>query len=94
MIYGSGNGENTSETSVNFCCASGRNVQEDSHLHTRRRESGISLKECRVSVLRMPILNSFLSADCNTVQATKSVTPVMPLVLFYTKLFKFSWVYK
>jgi hypothetical protein len=30
---------NTSETSVNFYETTGRNIPEDSHLHTRRREN-------------------------------------------------------
>jgi hypothetical protein len=30
---------NTSETSVNFYQTTGRNIPEDSHLHTRRREN-------------------------------------------------------
>jgi hypothetical protein len=31
--------ENTSETSVNFYQITRRSIQEDSHLHTRRREN-------------------------------------------------------
>jgi hypothetical protein len=31
--------ESTSETSVNFYVTTRRNISEDSHLHTRRRES-------------------------------------------------------